>query len=374
MKTCYEELGLSPIINASGRMSKLGVSIMQDEVKEVLGNAAQNYVSIDDLFEVAGKEIARIIRCEDVCICNSASSAITLAIASLICKDDLTKIKHFHQTIQENVQNEVIMLKGHNINYGAPIDEMIYLGGGKPIEVGYANESDARDLEGAISNQTLAILYVKSHHCVQKNMVTIDEVIQLARSKQIPCIIDASAEEDLSCYIEKGADIVCYSGAKAICGPTSGFASCRTQAYAHHMRLQYKGIGRAMKIGKENIMGLVKALSLYQRHGGSIANVSIDDLLLFMKDLNEIDGIDASILQDEAGRNIYRCNIHVQPLYGMHAKELIRHLETFQPAIYTRNYQANLGYIAIDPRGLKNKEDLHVILQAFKEIRKGNDT
>lgn len=59
-------------------------------------------------------------------------------------------------------------VKGHNVQYGAPVETMIYLGGGKLVEVGYANEGKAEHIEDAIGENTAAILYVKSHHAVQK--------------------------------------------------------------------------------------------------------------------------------------------------------------------------------------------------------------
>lgn len=368
MDTCYEELGLSSIINASGRMSKLGVSIIDDEVRKALGDAAQNYVYMDDLMVQAGKAIAKDIGCKDVCVCSCASSAIVLAIASIICGDNENKVKHFHQSVLHSEAREVILLKGQNINYGAPIDEMIYLGGGLPVEVGYANECYLDDIAEAINKHTIAILYVKSHHCVQKNMVSIEEVITLANERNIPCIIDASAEEDLSIYHDIGADIVCYAGTKAISGPTSGFAACKSERYAEQMRLQYKGIGRAMKIGKENILGLVKAVSIYKKNGGYKYCITYEDLQQFTEQFHTLNGIEASLIQDESGRSIYRCRLHISKEFVLSPKEVVVYLESYSPAIYTRNYEVNLGYVVIDPRGLKDTSQLQCIFEAFKSM------
>lgn len=363
----YTENGMNGVINASGRMTKLGVSTVSDEVGQTLLSAAGNYILIDELFEWAGKKIGSMIGCEDACVTSSASSGIALAVASLICKDDLQKVHRFRETVENTKKREVILLKGHNVDFGAPIDSMIEIGGGKVVEVGYANGSKIEDITHAVNENTMAIFFVKSHHCVQKNMVDVKTVIEAANKLNIPCIVDAAAEEDLSKYVQMGADFVCYSGAKALSGPTSGFVACKNSKDADNMRLQYKGIGRVMKIGKENTMGLVKAIEIYQKNNGYVPTVTLEDLKAFSEKVGTIPGLSTTIIQDEAGRPIFRSKITVNEAeYGMNALALVKVLESNSPAIYTRDYQANIGSIAIDPRPLKAKEELDIIYDVLK--------
>jgi len=365
MQNIYSNQGLKVVINASGRMTKLGVSTISDEVGKVMIDAAQNYVVVDDLFDWAGKKIGSFIGCADACVTSSASAGMALAVASLICMDSLYKIENFQQTTSNDKKRQVILLKGHNVNFGAPVSTIIELGGGEVIEVGHANHSEAKDILGAINENTLAIFFVKSHHCVQKNMLTASEVIQIANEAGVPCIVDASAEEDLSIYIKQGADLVCYSGAKSICGPTSGFVACKSEVLAKNMRMQYRGIGRAMKVGKESIMGLVKAIEIYQTTG-TISTVHLVDLNNFSKKINEIDGLICTIIQDEAGRLIYRAKIDFdESKFGLNAKQVARYLSEQNPAIFTRDHQANTGSLAIDPRPLKSLDELNEIYLSF---------
>ena len=367
----YTKNGLQGVINASGRMTKLGVSTISDEVAKTLVEGAQNYVVIDDLLAWAGKQIASYIGCEDVCVTSSASAGMALSIASLFCKDNLVNVKRYQETVNHAPKKEVILLKGHNVDYGAPIDSMIQLAGATVKEVGYANKSTIEDITNAVNEQTLAIMFVKSHHCVQKNMVGVKEVIEAANRLQIPCIVDASAEEDLCKYHEMGADFVCYSGAKAISGPTSGFVACKHAKDAENMRLQYKGIGRAMKIGKENCMGLVKAVEIYQANHGYVPSVTLEDLKAFAEEVKTIPGLTTSIIQDEAGRAIYRCKVTVdENVYGVNAKQLISLLGKEDPGVFVREHLANLGSIAIDPRPLKSKDELTTIFEILKKIGK----
>ncbi|MCD8089520.1 MAG: DgaE family pyridoxal phosphate-dependent ammonia lyase [Clostridiales bacterium] len=370
MENIYGKNGLQKVINASGRMTKLGVSTISDGVGKTLVEAAGNYVLIDSLFEFAGKKIGEMTGAADACVTSGASAAIALSVASLICGDNLSLVQHLYDRLPYIDKREVIMLKGHNVDFGAPVAEMVQIGGGRIVEVGFANGSKLSDIENAVNKNTLAILFVKSHHCVQKEMVDVKDTIELANRLNIPCIVDAAAEEDLSRYINMGADIVCYSGAKAIEGPTSGFAVCKTSELASNMRLQYKGIGRAMKIGKEGIMGLVQAIS-ENLNGEHTPVVTKEDLVPFVEKINAVPGCKAEIIQDEAGREIYRAKISFnKEEYGFSAREMISKLCEGETAVYTRDYQANLGSLAIDPRPLKSKDELNYIYSRIEEIGK----
>lgn len=368
MQNIYSQNGLQVVINASGRMTKLGVSTISKEVGETLLDAAGNYVVIDELYATAGKRIGEMIGTEDACVTSSASAGIALATASLICGDDLQKVHHLYDILPKTDKREIILLKGQNVDFGAPIAEMFQVGGAKIVEVGYANGSKLNDIAHAVTENTLAIAFIKSHHCVQKEMVDVESVIRLANELQIPCIVDAAAEEDLSKYAAMGADFVCYSGAKAIQGPTSGFVACKTKQLADNMRLQYKGIGRTMKVGKECTMGLVKAIEEYLA-GTRTCAVNKEELEAFAAKVNEIPGCTTSIIQDEAGREIYRCKIQFdESVYGMNAKAVVSKLQEGDIAIFTRDYQANLGSIAIDPRPLNSLDELNIIYERIKAI------
>lgn len=96
------------------------------------------------------------------------------------------------------------MPRGHNVNFGAPVDTMVALGGGKVVEAGYANECSPEQIEARITPQTAAILYVKSHHCVQKSILSVEQAAVVARKHNLPLIVDAAAEEDLMCYYQMG--------------------------------------------------------------------------------------------------------------------------------------------------------------------------
>ncbi len=354
--------GLKRVINASGRMSILGVSAPTDTVIDAMKQGGQNYVEISDLVDKSGDYIANILGSEAAVVVNSASSGIALSIAALVTRGNRRKSERLHQEVI--LKNEIIMLKGHNVQYGAPVETMVYLGGGRLIEVGYANEGRAIHIEEAISENTAAILYVKSHHTVQKNMISVEEAWEVAQKNNIPLIVDAAAEEDLQKYV-KYSDLAIYSGSKAIEGPTSGIVGGKRN-YIEWLKVQLHCIGRSMKVGKETTFGLLQALDEYREKEDKSEQEK--ESLQTLMSLKDIKGVNVTIVQDEAGRAIFRARIQISPdQSSTTAKEVIRELREGEIAVYTRDYGMRQGYFDIDPRPLKG-DDIHVIESRIREI------
>lgn len=359
---------ITPVINASGRMTKLGVSTQSDRVLEMMKYASNRYFIMDELYELAGKEIARMLNTKSSFVINSASGGIVLSVASIICKDNMKLVNHLTKNVVNVNKREVIIPKGHVVNYGAPIDEMIELGGGIVVEAGSSNVVTYSDVESLINENSVALFYVKSHHAVQKNMISISEMVELARKYNLELIVDAAAEEDFIKYYQIGANYVIYSGTKALEGPTSGLVLVDDETKAYHLRLQYYGIGRCMKTSKEAIFGLLEAIDEYVE-GSKESKISINDLTKFNDKINLVNGLKASIAQDEAGRKIYRSKIYFdEKVLNISAKEVFKKLIEGKPAIYCRDYEANLGYLAFDPRPLNSKDELDIIYDRIIEI------
>ena len=364
----YNEMGLKKIINASGKMTILGGSILDSRVSDYMKLAASDFVEMDKLIDKAGKLIANYVGAEDACVTIGAAAGIALSVAAVITQGDLDKIEKL-PLVEDNKRN-ILIQKGHAVNFGAPIIQMIRLSGGNPIEVGQTNEVNRYNIEGNIDENTKALLYVKSHHCVQKGMVPLEDVIDIGKKCNVPIIVDVAAEEDLKKYLELGADLVIYSGGKAISGPTSGFIAGKKELIKN-CKLQYQGIGRAMKVSKESIVGLVKAMEIYcEENHDEEPKEQRKMMEWLMEKINKIDGLRSSVEKDEANREIYRLKISVnKERFGMDAKDIIEHLKNGDPQVFTRNHYANIGLIYIDPRPL-NKDDEKEIFNRFTEISK----
>ena len=316
---------------------------------------------MSDLSEKTGAYLANLLAVEDVQIVSCASAGIVQAVAAVIGKGSLTHVYHpYSATIKKK---EIILPKGHNVDYGTSVELMIQQGGGQVIEAGYANMCSTEHLESCITENTAAILYVKSHHTVQKSMLSVEEAVAVAQKHEIPLIVDAAAEEDLFKYTKLGVDLVIYSGAKAIEGPSAGMVIGKNP-YIPWVRLQSKGIGRSMKIGKENILGFTQAVTDYLEHGSESGESMKHRLQPFVEELNHIDHLSATIVQDPAGREIYRASVKIS---DRSAHSVIQALKEKNPAVYTRDYQANHGIIEFDIRSV-NQEEMKKIIVRLQEI------
>lgn len=366
MANLYEKYDLKQVINASGKMTILGVSKVGANSIQAQQFGDENFFEMSDLVTKTGQYLAQLLDAEAAVIVSSASAAIAQAIAGIIGKGSQYHL--YHPYTDKINKREIIIPKGQNVDYGTPEEVMIELGGGRMVEAGYANMCSADHVEMMINDQTAAILYVKSHHAVQKSMLTIESAIEVAHRHNLPLILDAAAEEDLKKYIKMGADIVIYSGAKAFSGPSSCLVLGNKQ-YIDWLGLQSKGIGRAMKIGKDNILGLTQAIEDYVQFGPETGQRMIERLTPFVAQINQIEGLECEIVQDSAGRDIYRASVKVAKTARMNAQQLITALKKDSPAIYTREYRANMGIIEFDIRAVFEPE-MKLLLDKLNKIMK----
>lgn len=370
MISIYEKYNLKKVINASGRMTILGVSTPRPEVVNTVCEGLNEYFEIKDLVDKTGQYIANLLNVENAVVVSCASAGIAQAVAGVIVKDDLDLLMNLHSS-DKYVPREIIVPKGHNVNFGAPIGTMVGLGGGIVVEAGYANECKPEHIESLINPDTAAILYVKSHHCVQKSMLSVAQTASIAKKYNIPLIVDAAAEEDLQTYYQQGADLVIYSGAKAIEGPTSGLVIGRQQA-VEWVKRQSQGIGRPMKVGKEGILGLTKAIELYitepkQETGQQM----VAKMTPFIEKLNAIAGVSAKVVWDGAGRDIARAEISFDAkVTGKSAQDMVHLMKQGKIAVYFRDYKANEGKVDADVRSVTG-EQLDIIYNKIKAIIQG---
>ena len=340
MTISYEKFGLKDVINASGRMTILGVSKVSPSVLAAQRFGGEHFFEMADLLEKTGAYLADLLDVEDAQIVSSASAGIAQSVAAVIGQGDLYHT--YHPYTSRVTRREILLPKGHNVDYGTAVEVMVEMGGGRVVEAGYANMCTPEHIEMMVTANTAAVLYIKSHHTVQKSMLTVKEAAAVAHRHGLPLIVDAAAEEDLFKYIREGADLVIYSGAKAIEGPSAGLVIGKKELISW-VRLQGKGIGRGMKIGKDNILGFTQAVEDYLANGSESGAAMQKRLVPFVAAINEISGLQATIVQDGAGRDIYRASVKVSG--PKTAKEVIQGLKLGNPAVYTREYQANNGII-----------------------------
>ena len=353
MPSIFEKYDLKQVINTSGRMTILGVSTPRPEVVEAAMAGMNQYFEMKDLVNKTGAYIAKLLDVEGATVVSCASAGIAQSVAAVLVKDSDWLLENLHVTPIEN--NEIVLPKGHNVNFGAL------------VEAGYANECSAGQLAAAITPRTAAILYIKSHHCVQKSMLNVAQAAAVAQRHNLPLIVDAAAEEDLQAYYRAGADLVIYSGAKAIEGPTSGLVIGKTQ-YVEWVKRQSNGIGRAMKVGKEGILGLTCAIEHYLTASKESGEQMVAKMTPFIQQLNTLNGVTARVVWDSAGRDIARAEIKFdEAVTGVNTGDLVNALKQGEYAIYFRGYKANEGIIEADVRSV-NAQQLEIVSRRIAEV------
>lgn len=368
MSTIYDKFGVRPVINASGKMTNLGGSVLSPDAAEAMRLASQNHVELDELMRRAGAIVAEATGAEAAWLTTGAAAGIALSVAAVVAGSDPARIEQLPDA-SFTERREVILQAGHMVNFGAPVTQMIRLGGGIPKVVGAVNVTTSAQIAGAIGAKTTAILFVQSHHAEQKGGIALDEVIALARAREVPVIVDAAAEEDLRGYLARGADLVTYSGGKAIGGPTSGFVAGRRDL-VEAVRAQGRGIGRPMKVSKEQAIGFLAALEEYLSADAATIARRNDRSRRLREMLQGLPGLDVDLTRDEAGRDILRVALRPRPESGLTARDLLDRLAAGSPSIRCRGHQASLGVIFVDPRELSVGAE-EIIAGRLKEIFRG---
>ena len=250
-----DQFGVHPIVNAMGTSTIIGASPAVAEAVAAAGEALLLNFEIDDLQRAASRWIAQATRTEAACVTSSASSGIAISAAACMTGSDLAAIARLPETA--GLRNEVILQFAHDINFGGRVSQMVRLSGARITHIGTANHCDSFHLRGALSEKTAAMLYVVNSAVNRSaDLLPLERCVDHCGS--VPVIVDAAAEPDVRPFYERGASLVITSGQKAMGAPTSGLI-CGKKNLVRACYLQNWGIGRAMKVGKEGIAGVIAA-------------------------------------------------------------------------------------------------------------------
>jgi L-seryl-tRNA(Ser) seleniumtransferase len=256
--TFLEQHKVRSIVNALGTSTIVGANVAPPEVIAAASEALAGNFLIDELQRAACVAIAQATGAEAGCVTSSASSGIAIASAACMTGADMSRISRLPDS--EGLPNEVLMQQAHDVNFGAPISQMVRLSGARVLRLGTANHCDVYHLRGALSPRTAAVLYVVNGAVSSAaDLITLEQCVGIAGVAGVPVIVDAAAETDVLPFLQAGASIVISSGHKAMGAPTSGLL-CGRKELIRACYLQNWGIGRAMKVGKEGIAGMIAAV------------------------------------------------------------------------------------------------------------------
>jgi L-seryl-tRNA(Ser) seleniumtransferase len=251
----YLRLGVRPFINTTATYTINGGSRMLPEVISAIEQASQFHVNLDELMEKAGARLSELLKVEQAMVTAGAAAALTHATAACIAGSDPEKMQQLPDL--RGLKNQVIMPKESRNQYDHAVRSL----GVEVIEVNSASE-----LESALGPRTAMVMILGSHFGSSK--FGLPEVAPIANKAGVPILVDAAADYLIvpNPYLALGADLVCYSGGKILRGPqTAGLLLGRKDlvrgAWANSA--PHHAFGRAAKVSKEEIVGMVVAVEAF---------------------------------------------------------------------------------------------------------------
>jgi L-seryl-tRNA(Ser) seleniumtransferase len=284
----YTRLGVRPLINGVGVVTHLGGSLMPPEVVDAMEQAAKHFVPLTDLQKKVGARIAELLGAPAAMVTGGCASAITLGTAACVAMGDAEKLRRLPDTT--GMKNEIVQQKTHRGGY----EQQMLLVGTKIVWV-----ETREELDRAIGDRTAMMFFYNEME--PEGRIKRDEWIRVGKGRGVPTFNDAASDIPppgrLSQYLREGFDLVAFSGGKALRGPQcSGLLMGRKDLIeaAIPATNPYASIGRGMKVGKEEMVGLLAAIERYLKVDHQAEFRELDSRVAYMIEmLSKIPGITA---------------------------------------------------------------------------------
>jgi L-seryl-tRNA(Ser) seleniumtransferase len=365
----YDELGVPRIINAAGTYTILGGSRMSEETLAAMNGAARSFVSIRDFQKAVHEAIAKLTKNEAAYVSNGAATGLYLAIAACI---ERRLHKPFYYLGKDEIREcNIIMFKAHRNPYDLVIGHL----GASYRELSFPNiifPPTEAELYNAIDEHTAAI-YFASSAWVAPGFLPLEGVIKTARQKDVPVIVDAAAQlppvENLWRFSELGVSITLFSGGKDLKGPqASGLMVGCKELIDRVTAIGFPnyGIGRMMKVGREELAGLYSAIKQYVQMDHPARYEWCEAQIAKLQEALDGKGVFKvrRIFPNEAGQPIARAFLEI--VNPQHTPESVREfLRCGNPSIVV--FSENLPGIYINPMSLAEGET-EIIINRLKAL------
>ena len=341
----YKDLGLEPIINATGSVTALGGSVVAKEVQEGMDLANDVYIPMTLLEQKVGDQIAKILDVPAAYITSGAGSALTLAAASFMAGKDDDKIQQLPDT--SGMPNKILIQKRQRYWY----DRCMELSGGKLVEVGDESGTTSEQLREAIDENTACVHYpVYEQDDKDPNILSLEEVIEITHSKNKPVSVDAAGQiyplENFGKYVKMGADFQCiaakYMGAPHSTGIAIGtkdvIDSISRHSFVGYESRRIRGIGRPHKIDRQEIIGVLYAvkrwMSMNHEERLSIAEKKTFNII---NELKNIEGITVKLIDNIIGHQPFGLSLDIDDkFFATNNEKFVEILKNSDPQIWTR--------------------------------------
>jgi D-glucosaminate-6-phosphate ammonia-lyase len=374
----YAKLGVKRRINAAGTLTRLGGSLMAPEVLDAMRDAAQASVDIGELQSAASRIIAQATGAEAGLVTSGASAALTLAASACLAGYDIARMARLPDT--RDMANEIVMLRTHRNAY----DHALRAAGATIVDIGHNDRGtgagvrgiEAWEIAAAFGPRTAAFCLVAT----AETKHDLPLVAETCRKRGVPVIVDAAAQlppgTNLTAFIAAGADLLVFSGGKAIAGPQStGILAGKRDLVASALLQQldmdvvpqrwsapdfvdrtkvpippHHGIGRGFKVGKEEIVGLLVALERFVATDDATRLRAMETRLRTIAE--SLHGVDTRIVPGK---------VPTLEISAPNADQALARLSAHAPPVHVGERKASVGILIVDLQALRPEDDTVLI-------------
>jgi L-seryl-tRNA(Ser) seleniumtransferase len=324
----YAKLGVKPLINGMGTVTVLGGSIMPPEVVAAMQEASRFFVRIPELKEKTGTRLAELLNVPAAMVTTGAAGAITAGTAACMAHGDPKLVAWLPRS--EGLC-EVIQQKSHRSGYEAQMT----ICGARIVTI-----ETRQELDRAINEKTAMMFFLNKAEADGK--IGKEEWIAVGKKRGVPTFNDAAADVPpkgrLTEVVQQGFELVCFSGGKGLMGPQStGLLLGRKDLIAAGQAALSPngGVGRGMKVGKEEMMGLLAAVERYLKTDHEKERELLDGRVSAMREiLAGLDGVESSRMIPKIANEVPHLQVRWdREKRKIAARELMEQLESGEPSI-----------------------------------------
>lgn len=359
--------GLTPVINARGTFTPLGVSRSSPAVQRAVAEMLGRYVLIEELQALVSREVSSWTGAEAAWVTHCTSASLVLAVAAAMTGLDTQRIQQLPDT--QGMKRRVLLPRGHAVDYGHPITTDIRLAGAWPWLVGTLEACSLEEIEAGLCTGEVAGLLLVSSRLTRGVGPDLAQAVGLAHSYGVPVIMDGAGQDmRLEPLLATEADLVLVSVQKYLAGPTAGLVVGR-RLMVEAVAAQEKGIGRPMKATKEALAGVLAALeerrSLNLQAWGAQQHRRLE---AFVQQVAQIPGWQAGMVPDPTGLPLARVELAFRPgPQGWTALQVAQQLRQGAPSIWVMDHLADQGRLVLELVTLTEEEIGH-LLQRLAEV------
>jgi L-seryl-tRNA(Ser) seleniumtransferase len=362
----YDELGVKTLINAWGPMTIIGGSRMRPEVLAAMVEAGQAFVDIVELQRKAGQRIADLAGVEACYIAGGCAAGLAIATTACVVGTDRAKMARLPDTTGLP-KNEVVIQRTHRNTYDHAFRQV----GIRFVEIGNGRQAFDWELEAAIGPNTAAVAYVYTRWTMDLPL-SLADTVRIAHAKNVPVIVDAAAETppfgNLCGLSDTGADFVVFSGGKGIMGPQNTGLVFTRKEWIEPLIVNaspFHNLGRSMKVGKEEMAGVVRAVELYvDLDHAAMARRWEQQVATVLQTLEGLAGICVSRDEAQYSKEIPVAKVVVDAkIVGRSAAEVAAALANGNPGIRVAQSK---NWLSVNPQFLEPGEET-VVAKRLKE-------